>query len=298
MPELGICRRSGRLYEGSSSAGIAINFHVPILAIEFVGVEMQQGATLLNLPNMVFREDSFDPITKIRRGRVYKEVIGRNEPWRVHDLARTDLKRVRWDQGEAQELEATSYHTDPLTSLRQMTLLPKVMLGKTPYQTYWKILTIETLFDGSPLLILKALTSYGAVPELVINQVPDIAQRQIQDALENVEVAANRIGGIETVDTCRNALSIVLGALAGNTELDLGKGISYRIEENKAKSTNPKANGQDLITQNADIVRRLHPRGKSSEKEKYQTRAISQEDANLALNCLWFVLVELGWARV
>jgi hypothetical protein len=89
----------------------------------------------------------------------------------------------------------------------------------------------------------------------------------------------------------------VFGALAENTTLDLGLGISHRIKENQSKSKNPNANGQDLITQNADIVRRLHPRGKASEKEKHQTRAISQEDANLALNCLWFVLVELGRAR-
>jgi hypothetical protein len=294
MSELGICKRSGRLYEGNSSAGIAINYHVPIIPIEFVGVDMQQGNSSSSLANMLFREDSFDPITKIRRGRVYKEVIGRNEPWRVHDLARTDLKRVPWAHGEAQELEATSYSAAPLTQLSQTTLLPKVILGKVPHHTCWKILSIETQFDGKPMLTLKALSNFGTVPDLVINQVPEMAQKPIQDALENVEVAANRLGPIETVDACRNALSIVFGALAGNAELDLGKGINHRIEKNRENS---KTNGQDLITQNADIVRRLHPRGKANEKEKYQTRTISQEDSNLALNCLWFVLGELGWAK-
>jgi hypothetical protein len=297
MSELGICKRSGRLYEGNSSAGIAINYHVPIIPIEFVGVDMQQGNPSPNQPNLVFREDSFDPITKIRRGRVYEKEIGNNQPWRVHDLARTDLKRVQWARGEAQELEVTSYSADPLTQLRQMTSLPKVILGKTPHHTFWKILSIETQYDGNPLLTLKAISNFGTVPDLVINQVPVIAQKTIQDALENVEVAANRLGPIETVDACRNALSIVFGALAGNAGLDLGKGINQRIEKNQANAKSSKTNGQDLITQTADIVRRLHPRGKASEKEKYQTRAISQEDANLALNCLWFVLVELCWAK-
>jgi hypothetical protein len=297
MSELGICKRSGRLYEGNSSAGIAINYHVPIIPIEFVGVDMQQDNPSLNQPNLVFREDSFDPITKIRRGRVYKEVIGHNQPWRVHDFARTDLKRVQWDQGEAQELEVTSYYAAPLFQLRQMTSLPKVILGKTPHHTYWKILSIETQYDGKPMLTLKAISNFGTVPELVLNQVPEIAQKPIQDALENVEVAANKIGSVETVDACRNALSIVFGALAQDTTLDLGQGISHRIKVNKAESKNPNANGQDLITQNADIVRRLHPRGKANEMVRRNTRAISQEDANLALNCLWFVLVELGWAK-
>jgi hypothetical protein len=295
MGELGICKRSGRLYEGNSSAGIAINYHVPIIHIEFVGVDMQQNNPSQNQPNLVFREDSFDPITKIRRGRVYKEEIGNNQPWRVHDIARTDLKRVKWSNGEAQELEATSYSADPLTQLRQMTLLPKVILGKTPHHTIWKIISIETQFDGKPLLTLKALSSFGSVPELLINQIPDIAQKQLQDAFDNVEVSANRLGPIETVDACRSSLSIVLSTLASDLTLDLGKGISKKIESNK--QVNPKGNGQDLITHNAEIVRRLHSRGKPNEQNKHNTRTITDEDAQLALKCLWFVLVELGWAK-
>jgi hypothetical protein len=221
MSELGICKRSGRLYEGNSSAGIAINYHVPIIPIEFVGVDMQQDNPSLNQPNLVFREDSFDPITKIRRGRVYKEVIGHNQPWRVHDFARTDLKRVQWDQGEAQELQATSYSADPLTQLHQIKSLPKVILGKVPHHTYWKILSIETQYDGKPMLTLKAISNFGTVPELVINQVPEIAQKPIQEALENVELAANRLGPIETVDACRSALHSFRYA---SKRLDIGLG--------------------------------------------------------------------------
>jgi hypothetical protein len=221
MSELGICKRSGRLYEGNSSAGIAINYHVPIIPIEFVGVDMQQNNPSQNQPNLVFREDSFDPITKIRRGRVYKEVIGNNQPWRVHDFARTDLKRVQWDQGEAQELQATSYSADPLTQLHQIKSLPKVILGKVPHHTYWKILSIETQYDGKPMLTLKAISNFGTVPELVINQVPEIAQKPIQEALENVELAANRLGPIETVDACRSALHSFRYA---SKRLDIGLG--------------------------------------------------------------------------
>jgi hypothetical protein len=79
MSELGICKRSGRLYEGNSSAGIVINYQLPIMPIEFVGVDMQQGNPSPSLPNIVFRKDSFDPIIKIRRGRDYKKVIANNQ---------------------------------------------------------------------------------------------------------------------------------------------------------------------------------------------------------------------------
>lgn len=296
MRELGICRRSGRLYEGSSDAGIPVTYHTPLLPIEFLGVESQsQIDEFGGLKGMIFREDSFDPITKIRRGRVYK--LHGNQPvkWKVQDFSRQDLVSTKWAHGTAQELDAVGYHIDSLAYLREQKKLPKVVLGELPYHTYWKLISIETQFDGKPLITLKAISSFGTVPELIIKNIPTSAQALLSGAIDNVEATINRLGPIEVVDSCRSALSIVFGALADNLTLDLGAGISKRIEANK--QNNPKYNGQDLITHNAEIVRRLHSRGKPNEMIKQQTRPVSDEDASLAVNCLWFVLIECGWAK-
>lgn len=296
MRELGVCKSSGRLYEGNRDSGAPVVHHSTILPIKFIGAA---GPTTLKefdgCSGVIFREESFDPITKIRRGRVYRLNESQPVPWRVQDPSRKDLDFEPWANGAAQKLDTVSYNIDSLAYLRGVKPLPKVVLGQEPFQTNWKILAIETQYDGKPLLTLKALSSFGAVPELIENQIPAQAKKLLVEAVDNVEAVASRLGPTETVDACRSALSVVLGALAENLTLDLGEGIKRRKDANLL--VNRKGNGQDLIIHNAEIVRRLHSRGKPNESVKLNTRPISDEDANLALNCLWFVLVELGWAK-
>jgi hypothetical protein len=296
MRELGVCKSSGRLYEGNRNSGAPVVHQSPILPIEFIGVS---GPTTLKevdgYSGIIFREESFDPITKIRRGRVYRLNESQPVTWRVQDLSRRYLEFNPSTGGVAQQLDTVGYNIDSLADLRGVKPLPKVVLGQEPFQTYWKILAIETQYDGKPLLTLKALSSFGAVPELIENQIPEQAKKLLVGRIENVEAAANKLGPIETVDACRSALSIVFGALACDLTLDLGQGIKKRLAANLL--VNPKGNGQDLIIHNAEIVRRLHSRGKPSEMVDLKTRPVSDEDANLALKCLWFILVELGWAK-
>lgn len=296
MRELGICKSSGRLYEGNRNSGTAVANSNPILPITMIGIDLPASISSIGgYSALIFREESFDPITKIRRGRVYR--INESQPvtWRVQDASRKDLKYTAWANGAAQELETTSYNIDSLSYLRNLQSLPKIVLGEAPFQTNWKILAIETQFDGKPLITIKALSSFGTMPELITNQIPTLSKAKLINAVENVEAVANRLGSVETVDACRSALSIVLGALAGDLTLDLGAGIARRIKSNQER--NNKGNGQDLVTHSADIVRRLHSRGKPNEEVKLNTRPVSDEDANLALKCLWFILVELGWAK-
>jgi hypothetical protein len=295
MCELGICKTSGRFYEGTRNSGSPVVNHRPLMPIDFVGVGMKlRFLECDGLASIVFREDSFDPVTKIRRGRVYRLNDSQPVTWRVHDPARKDLEIAGWAYGAAQQLETTSYNIDALGFLRGHHPLPKVVLGKEPHQTFWKILSIETQFDGKPLLTLKALHSYGVIPELILSINNSEALIPLREALDKVEASANRLGPVDTIDRCRDALSIIFGDLAGDMRLDLGAGIKKRISANK--ETNPKSNDEDLVTMCGNIVARLHARGKPNERTKHDTRAITDADAQLALNCLWFVLVELGWA--
>lgn len=296
MRELGICKISSRLYEGNPDSGAPVVNHTPLTPITFVGVDQHHAPQKSRgLNGHIFRELSFDPITKIRRGTVYR--LNEHQPvdWRIHDQSRKDIEFSAWGNGVAQKIEVIGYNADSLAYLRELKKLPKVILGEPPYQSFWKLLSIEAQFDGQPLLTLKAMTSFGDVPDLLVEQIPETARAELVKRIEYVESAASRFVAIETIDACRTALSVVFGALADNLELDLGQGINKRLAANK--ESNPKGNGQDLVTCNGDIVRRLHSRTKPNEMKRHNTRAVSDEDANLALNCLWFILVELGWAK-
>ena len=47
----------------------------------------------------------------------------------------------------------------------------------------------------------------------------------------------------------------------------------------------------------ADVVCKLHPRGKSNEQQRLGTRDVTEADGSFAIEALGFVLRELGWAR-
>ena len=293
MRELGICKQTGRVYEGSSGSGIPVEGRSNLFPITFHELNIDAPTHSVDgFPPLLFREDSFDPITKIRRGRVV-ELSTETQPkiWRVHDPIRKDLQLVAWANGAAQETELITYQRSPLNELRGLSKFPNVTIGEAPHHSIWSILAIEMQYDGALLLTLKAVRSLGVVPDVNFNEYSAPARKELKRALEQVEVSANKLSPKDTIDRCRDALSIVFGDLADNLTLDLGKGISKYLERNKVKDS--KRDGQDLISKNADIVRVLHSRGKPNESHKHSTRPIDEEDANLALNCLWFVLTEL-----
>lgn len=293
MNELAVCNTSGRFYEGNQHSGLPITGRLRVFPISFVGSEESAGCTFNSSPKFIFREDSFDPITKVRRGRVY--VLGDIQPvtWRIQDQDRKDLLSEPWgNRGFAQRLEQTTiYRPKTVSVFRNNGKYPVAQIGGDTASSFWNILLVEKQFDGVELVTLKATKSFGVIPELLERNIPQMALMSLKDVLDKIDISAGRLSAVDTVDRCRDALSIVFGALAENMKLDLGKGVNaYRAKELGN-------NGNNLITNAADVVRRLHSRGKPSEKEAYSTRALTDEDADLALNSLWFVLVELGWAR-
>lgn len=96
MRELGICRQTGRVYEGSSGSGIPVEGRSNLFPIAFHETSIDAPAHSIDgFPPLLFREDSFDPITKIRRGRVVK-LSSEIQPKfrRVHERIKRVLKLV------------------------------------------------------------------------------------------------------------------------------------------------------------------------------------------------------------
>lgn len=296
MNDLGISKRNGCIYEGEWGNGIPVLNNPFLLPIEFVSgdgaTNIDVGSSLFDasgLPAHIFREDSFDPITKVRRGRVYR--AGGNQPivWRVQDPRRLDLKSEQWSGGSAQKIELISYQHDSLTYLRELSTYPEVVLGKEPFISIWKIISIESSVSGTPVLTLKSYRSFGTVPNLILSEVSNDISIPLINALDKVENSSNRLGPIDIIDRCRDALSIVFGQLCGERQKDLGVAIKAYVQ------TLPK-NQDNLISWSGRIVARLHSRGKPNEQHKNGHNDVTEEDAQLALRCLWLVLVELGWA--
>lgn len=283
---LGICIDSGLSYEGSFTTGHRIQPAPMLLPLQFVENETVEAPGLVGgYPKQIFREDSFDPITRIRRGRVYTWHSHEHQ-WFVQDPFRSDLREKSWNRGCAKIINAMVYQKDPLSGLALKPHL-KVQLGDDHGSSIWKILLRETSIHGSQILTLKSYRSLGEIPDLALNEIPPEVLPALTAELERVERSANRMSPDDVVDRCRNALTIIYGALGGNRANDLDRAIKHYLAKFQKK---------EVVANAGHIVKRLHSRGKACEQYSKDLRPLSEEDAQLALRCLGFVLIETGWA--
>ena len=299
MNNLGICRESGAVYEGASTSnGYRVHpapFLTPIRFVTDSKIPVV-NAYAFNLPESIFREIDFDPITKVRRGTVFlMQKPTQPWEWRVQDPLRNDLKRIGTGGNGgltgAQIVELVTYQIDRLSelSVTNMKPRPRVVLGWEPFITFWSVVSIENSAASTPLLTLRAHHSLGDIPELNKLAVPDPARKPIFEALEKVEASMNRLSPTEVVDRCRDALSILFGSITSDMTKDLTSAINAYVSGNGGK--------EDLCSWCGRIVARLHSRGKPNERVARSVPPPSDDDAQLAVKCLRTALVELGWAQ-
>ena len=295
MEYLGFDRYAGAVYEGDMYDGHRV-FPAPQLA----PLRFFRGGTVPNfaprgdgLVQQIFREDDFDPVTKVRRGRVFRiRSCSQPHEWHVTDPYRPQLERVPRGSSSVQTLRLGTYERDYLPDLREVSALamPTVALGGEPHVTFWRIVSIECNLVGTPVLSLRARHSLGDTPEILEANVPEPLLKPLVEAVEKVEASTNRLSAVDVIDRCRSALSIVFGYKAGDMSKDLGKAIeAYVLNEASGK--------ENICASCGRIVARLHSRGKPNEQASKGLRPPIDSDADLALNCLKTVLIEFGWAR-
>lgn len=278
---IGICTQRGSVFEGSPEEAYRIH-PAPVLSrFHFVDDPRakQTDDAFSPLPYL-FREDYFDPVTRVRRGRVFSAMdFSQPKDWVVADAGLADLRA-----------SVIQYQRDYQTIAEKRThvgSLPDVQLGSPPFVTIWRVVQVEVDSGGTPILMLKSYRSLGEVPPLRAAEIPGDVRTALMEALEAVENSANRQGPSDVVERCRNALSIILGQLAGDRSLDLQKAIDKLPK---------KGSKEELKAIAGRIVARLHSRGKANEEYKYKTRPLIDEDAQLALRCLGLVLRDCNWA--
>jgi hypothetical protein len=130
-----------------------------------------------------------------------------------------------------------------------------------------------------------------------MDKIPEENRQPVSDAYDRVMQVAYRDSPTSVVDQCRNLCAVVsarwLYALTGSRailEEDLG-GCITAVKKHFGEKE------QRLIRAALETVNLLHPRGKDNERERYDLREVSKEDAELALHATGFVITELGWGH-
>ena len=272
-------------YEGS---GHSVRMIHPQPVISPASCPFVTSMVTLGMNDVVFREDNFDPVTRIRRGRLY--VGGKNaHTW---DQVTVDGGHTyNWGNWKP---EASYEPWKPDTNPEKI-IGHYIHVGRDGFETKWRIVGVEKITIGHVLITLRANSLLGVVPELA-SVLTDKSGKTIdfipvQKALDALVDAIHRQQATPTVDVARETTRTILSTWIGQQAQgkDLGDAIKL-IPNDKV-----------LAKWSASITNRLHPRGKSSEQERQEAigsplRPITEDDAECAVNLVGLLLREFGWA--
>lgn len=300
---LGIDNQTGLVYEGLGGADVAAVPSPHVTQAKLI----ERPADWYRLPSglhgdamaWIFREDSFDAVTRTRRGRLYEPQPGAGQPNTQRAAPHPYEQRVAMAVGSDGRIVKTLF-----TYWACGTLLNRpnkgqgetLALGSPRASSAWRIIQTEVLASGNVLVTLKAMSAFGILPDVDSSKVDAEFKPAVDQALQRVVESAFRETPISVIDHCRDALAVVLsrwlvqsGYNRSILAQDLGK-IAGAIH------SEPYAKG--CSNHLAQVVAKLHSRGKGNEQYSRSLRVPVEEDAELAIQSLGFALREIEWARI
>ncbi|MBV8187175.1 MAG: hypothetical protein JO339_08045 [Alphaproteobacteria bacterium] len=297
---LGIDEKSGHVYEG-------------IYRPEFPAVPspVVTPAKLIRAPTdwdvlpaglghpapWMFREDTFDPVTRTRRGRLYEPHSG------TQPMARQAVVPHPYDDPNAELVGATGRRAKELwiyTASRSLLFEPRqgmgstLVLGTHQAASSWRIIQTEVLAIGDIMVTLKSLSAFAILPDIDATKVSSEFRKPVTDEIERVLNSAFRETPISVVDHCRDAMTMLLSRWL----VDQGHARAILADDlgKVAAAVAKPPHERECVSQLARVIARLHARGKTNEAHSKGLRLPVEEDAELALHALGFTLRDLGWA--
>ena len=282
--ELGVETSTGDVFE--LRGGVFREVWPPpvVSSAMFIAGDQKPVAAMLELPraSYMFKEDSFDATTRIRRGRFYR---------RAGD-ARTALAR-RHDGPDIHPWIQAFLAEDSRPSARLAAIGVEDSL--------WRILNAERISTGEWLVTLKARSGAGLLPEVDADKVPELGRTEVMEAVDHMVDVAHRETPSSIVDVARNTAALLLTVYAAALESqpeeqrkilekDLGKICGYFGQKDELKDSK-------VAIAVGDILARLHPRNKPGERRRLKLRPITEEDATFAVSAVGLLLHEFHWTH-
>lgn len=175
---LGIDIQRNLVYEGSLGDGRPI-WPSPVIAPAQIRDSEDASNLIERAPQrpkyfgLVFREDFFDPIARIRRGRFYQSGDQQPVNWQVYSHpAMVESASPSFDGRHPKSL-----HTYNRTSISAH--LRKIENGQSVFEigfenasTFWTIVSIESAITGEELVTLRSSRSFGILPSVDWSAIP------------------------------------------------------------------------------------------------------------------------------
>lgn len=289
-------------YEGSGNYGHGI-WPSPFISIASIlppdwSTSDLSLASDVGWTKLVFREDFFDAVTRIRRGRFYVNPGTQPQEWHVqtHPAFKEEVGQ-RDFQGNMVKRLYTFQLWSAFSELRSSASPRLVALGFANAFTLWKVVDIERIVTGEDLVTMRARSPMGVLPELSPNAIPSVGRDKVLETTEKVVDAAYREGPEAIVERCRHAAQAALGlwmdARYGEEKwrtVDLG-------QQATRLATEPNDTKPVVVANTASTLARLHVRAKPNEQILYGSRILVEEDSEAAINLLGLMFREFQWCR-
>lgn len=298
---IGICKNTGLVYEGMNAPNVPSIPTPSITQARLIESDLDWSDLPQGLSNdpmrWVFREDSFDPVARMRRGRLYEPYGGQSQPG-TQSVAphpyEDPMSRSVGAHGQVVKTLYSFWACQTLLNKPNQGQGMTLALGSTRASSAWRIVQAEALANGSVMLTLKSLSAYAILPAFDTQKVAEAYLPAINQAIEKVLDSAFRESPVSVVDQCRAALTVLLSRwLAQNSEgdeaafgLDLGE-LAKKLDERKLH----------CVAKAAQIIANLHARGKPNVQHAKGARPPEIGDDELAIESIGFVMREFGWTK-
>ncbi|WP_206951947.1 hypothetical protein [Trinickia acidisoli] len=262
------------------------------------------GANLMDAP-MLFREDSFDPVTRVRRGRLYVRRQQENPAyWRVqrHPAYATSGLSTSTNRDGCGGPDERGFFSMRLTTFESWRasedFLKKrrravLVMGAGERGFVHSLVDVERLATGEELITLRTRPGVSGLPELIVALISERYAALVVEQYEKAASAAYRDDAESVIDRCREAASAALNAARFaktgddvSDAKDLGALGNFFVRQE-----------MEVLGNAALILARWHARAKSAERIKRDTMPPSEADAEAAIALLGLLYRELRWTR-
>ena len=282
--ELGVETSEGDVFEPRSGMFREVWPPPTVSSAAFIAKDQKPTAPMLDLSqaNHIFREDSFDATTRIRRGRFYRR----------DGAARTMLARRH---------DGPDIHPWIQSFSSEGSRPPARLVAIGIEDSLWRILNAERISTGEWLVTLKARGGVGLLPEVDDDKIPELGRAEVVKAVDHMVDVAHRETPGSIVDVARNTAALLLAVYAADQETDaekqqriLGQDLGDVCKHFRNHAALKKL---EVVTSTGHILARLHPRNKPNEQHQRGLRLVTEDDATFAVSAIGLLLNEFQWTR-
>lgn len=304
MSRLGFDRATGFVYEGREDPAYPV-WPAPVVSqatlIESPSDHQLVPGSLESNPfTWLFREDSFDPVSRVRRGRLFMPLHRSDAEVsfvEVHPAVRSDQIKAVNNGGRLNKRLSVFIECSELLQKAFRGEGMHLAIGVRDAYLLWRIIQSEITASKDVLVTLRAESAFGVLPGLNKSAIPPESLPAVEAALARVLDAAFKELPTSLVDQCRNAAKVIAShwmcqqtGSNAQEEKDLGPCI-------KAIQAHFGDREKTALRSAMEVIRVLHPRGKDHEAARLGLRPVEEGDAEYCVHAVGFILREVGWAK-